>query len=770
MSRRGWGALAGAAAIVVAAAGIAAAVFDPSVFKPRIEQAVVDATGRAVTLNGPIRIGWSLPPTIEATDVSLANLVGGSRPDIVHVERIQAALSLRALFRREIEVTDLTLTGPNILFEQVAGKPNWLISAPAQASTPPPVAAPAVSGGPPFRIAAVHIRNGMVTWRFPAFTKVIGIRSLDLLRQMEGGPVDLAAVLVYSDFAPFELQASAQPSGGLRDPWTTRLRATAFDTTAAAAGMIDLDGSFDLQLDATAGALEKLNALLPEMRLPPLHGVSLSTHVRNGPTLGTLPVLGATKLHVDSANLGSLVTGLVLGASDLTVPEAGGTATVASALRFGGQPFALSGTVGIPRRLVGAVSIPLDLKAQGGGDAGGLALKGALALDTLRFRGLDGAASLRAPALAALRPVISKALPALTDIRFDGHVAIPADRSAIAFKGARLQAREGDVSGDWTLGLQDQLAIEGKLAASRLDLDAALVAFGVALPPTPALAGASGPAISTAALPWALLRGPRVDLSARVAALSFQGEVWRDVSLAMQLKAGRLSVSPVTLSLPDGPLHLDFTMDASGEAGIVAIELRAPGIPLSLVARYAGLPGPMTGAVRIEAQLHAAGGTPHAMAATLAGPVSATLVGGRMTNAAFIMLTGASLEALGIKVPAQGETALRCMGLVGSFEKGVGLLKTIALDTTWLQLDGSGRIDFGNETVALKLNPMTEISGSSVAVPVIVEGPFHAIRGRLDADGLDKLGLFINGLFGGDRSTACRDAGLVPAAASTAKP
>ena len=144
--------------------------------------------------------------------------------------------------------------------------------------------------------------------------------------------------------------------------------------------------------------------------------------------------------------------------------------------------------------------------------------------------------------------------------------------------------------------------------------------------------------------------------------------------------------------------------------------------------------------------------------------VSAILVGGRMTNAAFIMLTSASLEALGINVPAQGETTLRCLGLVGSFTKGVGLLPTIALDTTYLQVDGSGQVDLAQETVAFKLNPLAQISGFAITVPVVVEGPFHAVKARLDADGIDKLGLFIDSLFGSDRSTVCSDAGFVPGA------
>jgi AsmA protein len=326
------------------------------------------------------------------------------------------------------------------------------------------------------------------------------------------------------------------------------------------------------------------------------------------------------------------------------------------------------------------------------------------------------------------------------------------------------------VTGDWTLGQQARLTLNGKLTSPRLDMDLTLAAFGVELPPAPAFGGNTARVISTAPLPWALLRGPVVSLSTRIEAMIFQGQVWNNVNFLLDLNGGRLQISPLTLSLPDGQLRMSMAFDASRDTVPVSLEMHAPGIPLALVARYAGLPGAMDGAVRIDAVLHAAGLSPHDLAASLDGTVSAVLVGGRMTNAAFIMLTSASLEALGISVPAQGETTLRCLGLVGSFTKGVGLLPTIALDTTYLQVDGTGQVDLAQETVAFKLHPLAQISGSAIAVPVVVEGPFHAVKGRLDANGIDKLGLFIDSLFGTDRSTACIDAGFVPGATPGGKP
>lgn len=173
----------------------------------------------------------------------------------------------------------------------------------------------------------------------------------------------------------------------------------------------------------------------------------------------------------------------------------------------------------------------------------------------------------------------------------------------------------------------------------------------------------------------------------------------------------------------------------------------------------------MAGVVRIDAKPRGVGDNPHEMAGSLAGPFSATLLEGKITNAAFTTLTAASLDALGIRVPVQGETALRCAKLIGSFTNGVALMRTIALETSHLSLQGSGQVDFRTERVAFKVAPTAQISGSPVSMPVVIEGPFYAMQGRLNADGVDKRGLFIDGLFGGDHPKICADAGLIPGAA-----
>jgi uncharacterized protein involved in outer membrane biogenesis len=765
--RRAWWGRAVAAVVVlpVAAVGAAAVLLDPNDYKQTLVDAVQDATGRELSLNGPVRLSRSLWPTVEINDVTLANLPGGTRPDMARAERIEAQLSLPALFRRRIEVARLTLVGPNILFEQVGGKPNWVFDPPGRASDAPLAAAP----GTPFqlRIRTAHVQNGMVTWRLPARTKVVGIRALDLRHHTDEGPLEVGAVLVYSDNQSFTLRASAMPTAGITGPWDTRLDFAAFDAAAVATGMMDVAGHYDLQVEAKAGELSRLNALLPDMRLPTMHNAIVSAHVTNGPVPGDLPVVGATRLRFADADFGHRAPGLKLGATEVSLERAGGLATVSGAGWFAGQPFTMAGTVGVPTHPDGRASLPIGLKFHGapaGGKAasGSLALTGKLALHALGFDGLDATAVLRTPSLAALRPVLAQGLPALTGVEFEGHLAIPASAAFVRFKDARLQSNEGDVAGEGTLGLGAARVLDARLHSSTLDMDAMLEAFGVRLAMPVAPAGGTGPVIPDTPLPWALLRGPTLDVTGSIGAMTFQNEVWRAVELALRIKGGRMQVGSVKLAMPSGPAAVSMTADASTSPVPVSLAVHAPGIPLALLARYAGLPGQVSGTARIEANLRGTGRTVRGLAASLDGPVSVTAVGGQMSNAALIKLASASLDVLGIKVPAQGETALRCLGVAGSFSNGVARLRTIALETTYLSLQGAGQVDLGRETVAVRLNPLAQVSGSPVSVPVVVEGPFHAIAGRLDADAFHKLGLLFDAWFGGDRQTACADAGLVP--------
>jgi uncharacterized protein involved in outer membrane biogenesis len=497
--------------------------------------------------------------------------------------------------------------------------------------------------------------------------------------------------------------------------------------------------------------------------------MNISTHLTSGRVPADLPVIGETQLRVGSADLGDRLPGLTLGTVEVSLPRAGAAARTSGAGRYTHKEFTFSGTFALPERLDGRFSTLIDLNAQvaAGGTKGSadatLALKGRLALDAGSFDGLEATVGLRLPALGALQSVLSQTLPPLTEVSLGGRLSIPADYGSVRLRGATLSAHELQVAGDVTVGLASAMAIDGLLRATRLDLDALLAASGANwVAPGARNADAGGPVIPNTPLPWAILRGKTVQLTASIAALTLARQVWRDVDVALQLADGRLQVSRLRVALPGGPLEMLLSADATRQDVPVSLTLHAPGIPLALLVRSAALPGDAGGNLHIETQLKAKGRSIHDLAASLDGSFAATMTHGSLSNAALIELASASLRALGIEVPAQGETAIRCFGIIGSFAAGVGRFRTIALDTSYLQLDGAGQVDLGAETLALKLHPLARISGSSVSVPVVVDGPLHAPNGRLDASGLDQLGLLIDGWFGGDQPQTCSDAGLVP--------
>lgn len=756
MAKRGWWLNAAVFLLLlpVVAVGVAVAILDPNDYKPQMIAAAQRATGRVLILGGPLRISHSLWPTIEVTNVELANLPGGTRPDIARAERIEAQLSLPALLHRRLELSKLTLIGPNILFEWVGGRPNWVF----EGETGQPVA-PTVT----LDIQAVHVRNGMVTIHLPTRTHVVGIRALDFHSPATDGALDLASVLVYADYQPFMFRAKARAAGG--GAWTTRLEAAAYDAAFSAEGRMSLDGDYNLQVEGQAPELDKLNALLPLLNLPAARGLVFASHFTNGPALGDLPVVGRTQFQFAGMELGDRVPGLSLGATEASLPAVGAPATVSGAGHYAQAGFTFGGTVGVPEHLTARLSVPVDLTARATMAAKGaqlaaqsdLAIKGQLSMTAGLFGGLDATVRLHAPSVAAWQPMLSPTLPALEDVSLQGRLGLPADLRSIRLQKASLSATAFDITGDANIGLGVAPSFKGQLRVGKLDLDALLDAWPSAV---------ASPAKVTARvfpdtkLPWAMLRGSSVDVTASIAALTLKRQVWHDVSLALQMADGRLLLDRFRLALPAGPLEMQASVDASRQEVPVSLTLHAPGIPLALVAHEAGLPGQATGALRVETQLKAKGSSLHDLAASLDGPFSATLTHGSLSNAALTELASASLKALGIQVPDQGETAIHCFGLIGTFQAGTGKFRTIALNSTYLNVSGTGQVDLGAETLALKLYPMAQLASSSVSVPVVIAGPLRSAQGRLDASGLDKLGLLIDALFGGDQPQTCSEAGL----------
>ncbi len=285
-----------------------------------------------------------------------------------------------------------------------------------------------------------------------------------------------------------------------------------------------------------------------------LHQATLSTHLTNGPVRGDLPIVGTTQLHIGSVDLGNIVPGLKLGVIDVTLPEAGGLATIKGVGSYSDQNLSFGGTLGVPEHPDGRISVPVDVNAQTGSTPSAsvrdsLSVKGKLTLNTGSFHGLDAAVQLRTSALADLRPVVSPALPGLTDVLLSGRLAIPANANSLLFTGAKLTSHEGDLAGDVTVGVGQPVTLAGKVHSTKLDLEGVLRAFNIGPHSnTEPIRSPTGPLISVAPLPWPLLRGPDIDLTVDVGTVTFQQQALHDLEMTMTVKDSRLNVGRLMLA------------------------------------------------------------------------------------------------------------------------------------------------------------------------------------------------------------------------------
>jgi AsmA protein len=312
--------------LLVAGGGAFLASFDPNSLKPRIEAAVKQATGRELTMNGPIRLQWALRPTLAVNDVALSNPPGFSRPEMAKLQRLELQLALFPLLHRQVEIDRLALIKPDIALETDAqGRPNWQFTpAPAQgAAQPAPQPATETrplenqqGGGTRIAIRSLSIEDGQLSYRDgrTGKTTVLGISDLQADAPELGGPMHLTTAASYNG-TPFKATGDLGPLSRLQEPaspgekpWLVKL------TVSAVGSQLTIDGGltdpmhgkgYDLSVN---GTVPDTAALAPFAQgaglgtsLPSVHDLRFAAHIadRGGP----VPEISGLQVHAGASDL-----------------------------------------------------------------------------------------------------------------------------------------------------------------------------------------------------------------------------------------------------------------------------------------------------------------------------------------------------------------------------------------------------------------------------------------------------------------------------------
>lgn len=149
--------VAGTVAIVLAVVAVLVAMpraIDWQDLKPKLGLALTSATGRTVSLDGPLSVEFLPWPALWVGDVRIANAPGAATQSMLKVRRLSIRLSLKALMRGRIEISSIVLDEPLLAIEPDAdGRPNWWLPALESGSG-------AEAAGLPVTLDTVEIRNG----------------------------------------------------------------------------------------------------------------------------------------------------------------------------------------------------------------------------------------------------------------------------------------------------------------------------------------------------------------------------------------------------------------------------------------------------------------------------------------------------------------------------------------------------------------------------------------------------------------------------------
>jgi AsmA protein len=275
--------------LLIVAAVLLVAFFDPNAHKARLQQLVLEKTGRQLQLPGDLKLKLFPWIAIEVGRASLANAPGFGAAPMVEIERARLGVELMPLLHRRLQIGEVRLDSPTIrLAVDAAGHNNW-----ADLGASKTQEAPANGTATDFSAAAiekVQIVNGTLQYSDKSAANDLSLRelNLDTGRLQVGKPFDLKLAFTLAQGKTLEAVVK------LKGRTTVDLKASRYQLAAPqlelqlkAAGLPAAGLPVQLQFEAIDADLNAQTLKLPGMRLTAagakLSGSLTGNHIVDAP-------------------------------------------------------------------------------------------------------------------------------------------------------------------------------------------------------------------------------------------------------------------------------------------------------------------------------------------------------------------------------------------------------------------------------------------------------------------------------------------------------
>lgn len=177
----------------------------------------------------------------------------------------------------------------------------------------------------------------------------------------------------------------------------------------------------------------------------------------------------------------------------------------------------------------------------------------------------------------------------------------------------------------------------------------------------------------------------------------------RSLAAKGTLERGLLTAQSLTADVLGGRVQLAGRLDLNRDPPLATVDLDITGLDLSHIPHKPPLPPPMEGKLRARIIVTGKGRSIHQVAATANGLVTLVVPGGTVRDS-LAEATGMDLRGFGLLLAKnQRETAIRCAAGVFKDRDGTLTVQDFVADTKPVLIEGSGKIQFGEESLDLAL-------------------------------------------------------------------
>ena len=710
------------------------ASYDYNLLKPRIAQAVREATGRELTLGGTIELAIGLSPSLVVRNVMLANAPWTSQAQMLRAKKLQAQVRLLPLLFGDVELERIVLVDVGVLLEtDGGGRRNWkFLAGNKSARSIWPVRALEIKNVKIVRLKLTfHDGERGSTSRFSLDRLDVSRKpssdelTINLKGAANGQNLALAgrtgSILNLLAHKPLEVDLLGQVSG-------------AKITVAGVIGDVPKLDRLDLRVQASGTNLADLG-VVAGINMPGTDAFQVGAHLRGSADLLTLEEVegNVSRGGVKVTGNGKVSNLISLTGIDLQVEASGRDLVEVSPIVDTRLPE--TGPFTVQGRLTGS-SKHLSLQdAQGSvsRDSLRLAVNGKIG-DLLALRGIAFEVKGSGKELAEIGPLIEKKLPSLGDFQVTGKLS--GSSEVLAFEGLSLIVGKSDFNGSAKIEFRRRPKINLVLESGLVDFTPLVGEAKKDEKEISEKGGYDKRLFPDDPLPLEILKKVDADIvlkAKRVKAREAQFDLGR---LTLKLKDNGLSIDRLQAvykgTKVSGNVHMYFASPPH-----IAAKFLVQGFDLGNYLREVGASDNAKGHVDIAADLKSEGDSVHTLMANLDGTISFVMGRSHLTKWLNLLAIDLSKEVIHFWGQHQKADNIICAAADFDIKNGIATSQAFVFDTKAGVLTAEGDINLGTEQINFLLVPKPKgVSLTSLYTNLRVTGSIQDPKVRPDLTSL----------------------------------